>query len=300
MLAIFLTVIFVVALLGIGYIIARRFPQLSNLDVQGLPEEQAARKKREIIGKRVDEQTRNFQSVLSKRLQPLATPWRKLQLRFRVYVGKMERLWHHEEAIKKAANPPEQLNDADKEQKLLQLIQEGNNSLNHEHYEQAEESFIAAIKINQNSAAAYRGLADTYFAKENYTEAKETYRFLLQLEPDNDSVLAKLGEIAEQQGNTEEAIECYQQAVVLNDLLSPRFYHLAELLIKVKEPAAALEALRSAIELEPKNPKYLDLLIEVAILLGDKKLASEVYSELRLVNPENQKLDSFKSRIEEL
>ncbi len=300
MLFILLIGVLVLSLGGIGYIIARHFPQLSNLDVQGLPEEQAARKKREIIGKRVDEQARNFQTVLGKRLQPLATPWRKIQLRFRVYVGKMERLWHHEEAVKKAANPPEPLNNVDKEQKLGELIQEGVNSLNHEHYEQAEESFIAAIKIDQNSTAAYRGLADTYFAKENFTEAKETYRFLLQMEPDNDSVLAKLGEIAEQQGNTQEAIECYQQAVIINDLLSPRFYHLAELLLKVKEPGAALEAIQSALELEPKNPKYLDLLIEVAILLNDKKLASEVYKELRLVNPENQKLESFKIRIEEL
>jgi large subunit ribosomal protein L6 len=49
-----------------------------------------------------------------------------------------------------------------------------------------------------------------------------------------------------------------------------------------------------------KNPKYLDLLIEVAILLNDKKMAMDAYNELRLVNPENQKLDSFKSRIGEL
>jgi tetratricopeptide (TPR) repeat protein len=113
-------------------------------------------------------------------------------------------------------------------------------------------------------------------------------------------VLVKLAEIAETQGNLEEAIAYYQQAVVINDLLSPRFYHLAELLLKVNQPDIAREAIESALDLEPKNPKYLDLLIEIAILLSDKKMALDTYNELRLVNPENQKLDSFKSRINEL
>ncbi len=292
--------IIVLGLLCIGYIIFRHFPQLSNLDATRLPEEQTARKKKEIIDKRVDEQARHFQKRFGKRLEPLALPWKKIQLRFRIYVGKIERLWHHEEVVKKSTNPGDALTDTDKEQKIFQHIQEGQNSLNHEHFEQAEEAFIAAIKIDQNSREGYRGLADTYLAKGNLPEAKETYQFLLQMEPDNDNVLVKLGEIAESQGNTEEAIDCYQQAVVINDLLSPRFYHLAELLLKVKQPDIALEAIQSAVELEPKSPKYLDLLIEVAILLSDKKLALEVYNELRLVNPENQKLESFKSRISEL
>jgi tetratricopeptide (TPR) repeat protein len=300
MLSFFLIFIIALCLLGIGYIIIRHFPQVTNLDTAHLPEEQTARKKKEIINKRVDEQARHLQAAFGKRLAPLAQPWKKLQLRFRIYVGKMERLWHHEETIKKASNPPEVLTDTDKEQKVVQLIQEGQNSLGHEHYDQAEESFIAAIKLDQNSGQAYRGLADTYLAKESFVEAKETYRFLLQLEPDNDSVLVKLAEIAEREGNSAEAIACYQQAVVINDNLSPRFYHLAELLLKEKQPETALEAIESALDLEPKNPKYLDLLIEVAILLNDKKMAMDAYNELRLVNPENQKLDSFKSRIGEL
>ena len=82
--------------------------------------------------------------------------------------------------------------------------------------------------------------------------------------------------------------------------MSPRFYRLAELLLQVKEPQTAREAILSAVALEPKNPKYLDLLIETAILAGDKNLALESFQELRLVNPDNQKLIQFKERIEKL
>ena len=52
-----------------------------------------------------------------------------------------------------------------------------------------------------------------------------------------------------------------------------------------------------AVELEPKNPKYLDLLIETVILCGDKDLAERAFNELRMVNPENQKLAVLRERI---
>ena len=102
------------------------------------------------------------------------------------------------------------------------------------------------------------------------------------------------------QGNNTEAIQYLEQAIVLNDALSPRFYYLAELLLKTGQPATALEAVRSAIALEPKNPKYLDLLLETAILVNDKDLAEQTFSELRLVNPANQKLAGFKERIDKI
>ena len=59
----------------------------------------------------------------------------------------------------------------------------------------------------------------------------------------------------------------------------------------------AKEAALQAVELEPQNPKYLDLLIETAIICGDKATAVRSLEELRLVNPDNQKLDSFRERI---
>ncbi len=143
-------------------------------------------------------------------------------------------------------------------------------------------------------------MGDAYLAKNSLEEARQTYRFVLQLEPDDDSVMVKLAEIAESQGDVEEAIEYYQHAVLVNDALSPRFYHLAELLLKVDQASVAKEAVLQAVELEPKNPKYLDLLIETAIICGDRVLAQKGYNDLRLVNPENNKLNDFLDRINKM
>ena len=84
------------------------------------------------------------------------------------------------------------------------------------------------------------------------------------------------------------------------DSVSPRFYHLAELLLKVEQPEVAKESIVQAVELEPQNPKYLDLLTETAIICRDKDLALQSYNDLRGVNPDNQKLDGFKDRIDQL
>ena len=292
-----LVVILASAALAI-YIIARRFPQLSNLDTENLPAEREARKKREIITRRIEAQGSKIRQAWRVRLQPLAKLLGKLQLRFRVYVGRIERLLHHEQRAKRKFVA--QTSDDNKEQKLMNVIHEGEQELKNEHLERAEELFIGAIKIDPKSVPAYRGLADTYLAKGSLDEAQETYLFLLQLSPNEDNVMVKIADIAEQKGDLDKAINFYQQAVVLNDSLSSRFHHLAELLIKVSQPEVAKEAILQAVELEPRNPKYLDLLIETVLLCGDKEMAVKAYNELRLVNPNNQKLADFHQRINAL
>jgi tetratricopeptide (TPR) repeat protein len=280
----------------IGYILLKKFPQVANLDVYSLPSEKEAQKKREIINKRVEEESKKMEKTWKERLSPLRKLWGGIQLKFRIYVGKVEKLWYHEHA-KKIIEPTQPLTKEEKEQRLRALLQEAEDCLKQEKFDQAEGLYIAAIKMNEHSQEAYRGLADTYLIQGSYEEARQTYKFLLQLHPQDDSILVKLGDIAELQGRYDEAIDYYQQAVIANDSLSPRFYHLAELLLKVKQPQIAQEAMVAALDLEPRSPKYLDLSTEIAIICGDKPQALKYYKELRMVNPDNQKLEEFKNRI---
>lgn len=309
MLNIFFLLIIIIASGVILFLVIRKFPHLANLDIYNLPEEKIYQKKREIINKRIEKSSNLLKEKFSRILVPIGKIWGKLQLQFRAYVGKIERLLHHEQVLKIRSKHLAQdgyssplasgkdKNNEEYEQKISQLIQEGEQQLKAGNYDKAEELFISAIKIDPKSAVAYRGLGDTYLAKNSIEEAMQTYKFLIRMEPDDDSVLVKLAEIAEGRGNMEEAIEYYQQAVLVNDSFSPRFYHLAELLVKVGQPQVAKESILQAVELEPQNPKYLDLLIEIAIICGNKDLSLKGYGELRLVNPENQKLSSFKDRI---
>ncbi len=299
MLNILFIIVILICLGIIGFIVWQKLLQLSNLDVETLPQEKTARKKHEIISKRVEMQSKEARAKFVAKLKPLDLVWRKLQFQFRVYVGKIERLLHHEQMIK-TKQEQSAMTVEEKENKIKTLVQDGEHSLHLNNFDQAEQAFIAAIKMNAKSAGAYRGLGEVYLSKGATEEAEQTFDFLLQLEPGNDAVMAKLAEMAESQNNIDKAIEYYQRAVVANDSLSPRFSHLAELLLKVNQPQVAKEAVSQAVELEPQNPKYLDLLIETAILCQDKKLAAEAFNSLRLVNPENSKLTDFKGRIDKI
>ena len=292
-------IIIVAALAVVLFIIFRKFPQLANLDIVNLPQEKIQQKKKEIINKRIEKNGSVLINRLINSLSPLRKGWGLFQLKFRIYVGKIQRLLHHEEALKnKVLN--KSMSKEEKESRLSQLIQEAEHQYKLGNFDKAEDGFIAAVKINPKSASAYRGLGDTYLAKNSLEEARQTYNFLLKLDRDDDSVMVKLAELAESQGDLEEAIQYYQQAVLINDSFSTRFYHLAEMLLRVGQPEVAKEAIVQAVELEPQNPKYLDLLIEIAIICGDKTLALKAFNDLRLVNPDNQKLDSFKDRIHRL
>lgn len=292
----FLLGIIAACLAVIVFIAVRKFPQVANLDLGNLPQEKIYRKKKEIINNRIKIRGDLAREKFYQAMSPMKKLWARLQLKFRIYVGKIERLLHHEQTLKiKMEN--RNVGTEQQEQKFAQLIADGEQYLNISSFDLAEDAFIAAIKIKAKSAEAYRGLGDTYLAKNSWEEAKQTYKFLQHLDPKNDSVLVKLAEVAENQNNFDEAIQYYQQAILINDSFSARFYRLAELLLRVEQPEVAKEAILQAVELEPQNPKYLDLLIEIAIICGDKALALQAYNDLRLVNPDNQKLDSFKDRI---
>jgi tetratricopeptide (TPR) repeat protein len=288
----------VLTLIIAAVIIVRKFPKLANLNTQDLPQEKFLRKKREIIFRRLEKQGLYIKKKLSKLLRPFKEYWDKSQGRFRIYVYKIQRLWQHEQAAKKEIEQTGHLEN--KEEKLAQVLAKAEEKIKANELDAAESLFISAISIDHKSAVAYRGLGDVYLAKKELEEARQTYLFLLRLEPDDDCVAVKLAEIAESQGNLEEAIEHYQKAVLINDSFAPRFYHLAELLLKIEQPKAAIEAAKQAVELESQNPKYLDLMTEIAIICGDKELAQKSYDQLRLVNPDNQKLNSFRERIQVL
>lgn len=281
----------------LGYLFFSKAHSLVNLDVKNLPEEIEQQKKKEIIIKRLENKGKEIGKKIIEKLSFLNGSWFFLQKKFRFLVFRIEKLWHYEESISKKTKV---LSSIEKEEKLKGILKEAEKFFIVQNYEKAEELYIAALRFDSKSEAVYRGLADTYLAKKSYNEAAETYEFLLSLNKNNDNVLIKLGEIKEIQNKLDEAIGYFQQAATIGDISAPRFFHLAELLLKAEQPEVAKESINEACLLEPKNPKYLDLLIEIAIICHDKLLAEKTLQELRMVNPENNKLTDFKERISQL
>ena len=136
-----------------------------------------------------------------------------------------------------------------------------------EEYIPAEKIFIDMISHNPKSVEAYEGLGNLYLLqKEEFTQARETLLFTLRLSPNDASVNASL----------------------------------AELEMKLGNDRAALDYLRKAVGKRSKNPKYLDFFTEAALRVGSLKDARTGLVQLKKVNPENQKIQEFEARFQEL
>jgi len=132
--------------------------------------------------------------------------------------------------------------------------------------DQAEEKLLKAIALDQREVPAYKVLARVYTARKEFDHVREIDEFLLRLDPHQADVYADMAHALTTLGNTDLALDAIEKAAVLED----------------------------------ENPKYLDQLLELAILKKKKKLAYETLLRLKEVNPENEKIAVFTARIQEL
>lgn len=282
------------------FIIARNYTKILLIDVQTLPEYRDRKKKEVYIRKKAVLKSQAVYSELAKKSKPLVAVLMRIQKSFRLFVGSVERKSvMHESNFRGEQHTPAAKTKVKKES-AKQLVIEATHDVEQDDYPTAEKKFLAALKQDPKNIEAYKGLAHVYYAQNQLTEAKETYKFITQLNPQDEEPYLRLGAIAEEEGNSEESINNYQQAVLINPHNAQRFNKLFDLLFDAEQYETALEAIEQALELEPQNPKYLDNFIEVSILIGRKDLALEGYKQLRMINPENQKLEVFRQRIDEM
>ena len=295
--------ILIVGSLGvILVVIVKKFPQLSLLDVDSLPEIQEEKKKNQVLQKRAKKKIKETKEKQQKQLTKFLGSMKRVQSKFRGYVGSIEKkvmeqgMEKHVEAIKEAPVKEKQVTSSDKD-KIADMLKQADSLFHSGQFDNAEAKYIAVIRLDKKNGKAYRGLVDVYLKRGEVEEAEQTCQFLLQLFPKDDWGHVRMADIAEEQGDIQKAILHYQEAVLINDSLSTRFAKLAGLLKQVEQYDTGLEAIEQAVELEPENPKYLDNLAELAILVGNKTRAKYAYEQLRLANPSNKKLDMLKQRI---
>jgi len=293
---------FLIILACLGIIIAivvRKFPQLTLLDIENTPEGKEAKKKDSLIKKRLEKRSEKRAEGKEGKSRALQTMWGKTQKKFRAL---SERVYDsaNKAAFKKNQEENTERTSADIKQEVSRLLSEADVACKNEEWDSAEKKLIAVIRMEPKNKDAYQGLGHVYTERGEFQQAEETYRFLLQIDSEDDSTLVKLGDLTEKMGEVERAIECYQQAVIINPNLSIRFAKLSDLFISLEQYDSALEAIREAIDIEPHNPKYLDSLVETSIMVGDQVMAQEAYEQLRMANPENQKLTVFKERIDKM
>lgn len=147
---------------------------------------------------------------------------------------------------------------------IKRMVEDALNLSREGRYGEAEKKLIEALSHDPKNMWIYEDLGRLYMATKNYDQAEETLSFILKTHPNDASVLTSLGEVE----------------------------------LKREQPKAAAIYFMKATRKRPKNPKYLDFLVEASIQAGDTELARKTLAKLSLVNPENQKIGEFQERIE--
>lgn len=146
------------------------------------------------------------------------------------------------------------------------MLDEAQKFMDEEIWDLAEKKLIAVISLDARNKDAYELLGRVYLFNKDYKSAKETFEFLNKLSPRDASVIASLGQVAQKLGSKEEAVEYF----------------------------------RKAVDISPKNPKYLDLYLDSIIEIGDVHEAMTTLDKLREVNPENKKIEDYEEKIEQV
>lgn len=147
--------------------------------------------------------------------------------------------------------------------------------------------------IAEKLAAAENGVGDPEDTEQIYLE-------ILSLDPRNVAAYEGLAELCSQQKDYEHAREICEYLLKLDRGQVEHSLSLAETWLAQEQPKSALPVLKRAVKIHANNPKLLDKLVEVAIMLKDSPLAKDYLSRLKQANPENQKIGEYKKLIKAL
>ena len=189
--------------------------------------------------------------------------------------------------------------EVSKEQKISKLMTEVKEFVENKKIKEAEEKLIDILKIDSQNKEAYMQLAKLYWEQKDYEHAIELYNYLLKIVEDG-TIYSDLGAIAEERGNLKEAEDNYLSALKTNDDADDVYFNLAKLYNEQEEMNKSLEMIQKALQIQPSSPKYLDFLLQISIMVQDKKLANETWQALAEANPDNQKLEEYKELVDEL
>jgi tetratricopeptide (TPR) repeat protein len=277
------------SVVGILTIVSKKFPQLSLIDADSLPEEQHRQRKREIVAARVN---RAALAGWQKAAASLAQPLVRLRDGFRRQFKKlltMDKQFRNE-GLARAKNERREAVVAKMMTQAEKLVEQGK-------FGEAEKKYIEALSIDERFKPAYRGLGELCMSQKRYHRAVETYAFLVKLtvrESCDQTVTDLMGVPVPRHEAFSE--QCAASPAAHAEI-AKRYAELAAANQADGKTTAGRVALETAVAFEPSNPKYLDLLVEACILEGDQERAYEALAELREANPENAKVEAYGERI---
>ena len=243
--------IILIALLGLavlilGILVIRKFPQLRVVDPSTSRANRSQALKYELLRQRLARESgKRLATVTGVATGPL----RAIQNVVRGTAARLQALERSYSARQKA--PHAAVSHAE----LRGLIDEGRKLAEQERYDAAEKKFVEVLSIDPKNKDAYEDIGRMYMRMKELAQAKEAFKHLLKLSRDDASALVSLGEIALMEDEITQAYTYFSRAKNISPN-NPRYldYFIDAAIRKadVLEATMALDHLRSV---NPENKK---------------------------------------------
>lgn len=261
-------------------IIVRHWHVLSSIDVDALPQTRDAKTKKRIMSDRLRRQFHGVTATMKTRAEPLSELVRERT------AGLRNAFWDALETLskKRKRDVLDKEEEATPSSRVERTLAAAETLFEDEKFEEAEKRYIDIIAQDAKNLDAYEGLSWVYVRQKEWSSAQEVLEFLT----------AHLHELCRKE-NIDPSVQSTCEMRLAKSLMElSNVYRMRE------NKEAAERSIIEAVELQPQNPKFLDAMLEMYIILAKKREARAALSRLRDANPENQKLEEFEARIENL
>jgi tetratricopeptide (TPR) repeat protein len=273
-------------LIRIAVVVLPKFPQLALIDTGIIPAEREARKKKEIMHGRTHRILAGAVGSTGKALLPL---WVQIRDAFRV---KYRDLLNVQRQFKRE----KELTPAETRERIVSALADAAKLSEVGKNDEAEKKYMEALGYDPRRVEAYRGLADIYMDDRRYDRAKETLQYLIKALIRENRCIHGAGRRSFATAAEENPNACPASPAAHAEIAA-RSVALATAFTELRDAEGNMGAYELAVNMEPTNPRYLDLLLEACILGGDKRRAEEVLAAFRESNPGNAKLAEFDERV---
>ncbi|MFH1745395.1 MAG: hypothetical protein ABH881_04510 [bacterium] len=269
-------ILIIASLCVVIVIVVRKFSLLASLNIESIQAEREAKFKERIISNKIKRNLLKYFSKFSRVVKPVAGIF---FLFLKNLYGKLVNFHNEGKGMSVEGG----------NQSVDELFAAAEDFVKKEDFKNAEESYIKIIEKDSRCVEAFLGLGKLYFESKSYNEAKQTVEHTLKL---IENEYGGDGNILKNDRNQEE------DACAIN--ISEIYFDLA-LINKAQEDYENFcKNINKALKIEPNNPRYLDIKLEMSIIKKDKYLAQETYEKFQKANPDNQKLAEIKKEIDEL
>jgi len=267
-------------------IVIKRLPDLKTLDFSKIPEEKQGGNKKRFLESKFLRENKKRGEAIKRAINPLKDKtgdWlEKIQDNVRLLERKYKKNVDIEQISVKSIN---------------ELLAEAEAFIKNDDLSGAEKCLIEIISRDRKNFRAYELLSDVYNLGKNYHQAEEVIKYLIKLS----LAEMKRGRLNDKQKDGVEDLENQMIEVVDIDNNLSRYYDdWGRVCEAMDKPERALEAYLKASAVTPNNPKFLDKIIELSIVVKDVGLAQKTYRRLKEINPENAKLEDFREALEKL